>query len=78
MLLFMTSEDEKGQALSWSTLNDKAFSLRFVVIVAALITLIGGLNYSPFFSLDFSISPRFAKRAASAAGRGMINEKPYL
>jgi NADH-quinone oxidoreductase subunit N len=51
MLLFMTSEEEKGAALGWAGLSDRVYSLRLVLLIAALITLVGGLR--PDFYADW-------------------------
>lgn len=54
MLLFMSEEGQEGAAINWAGLSDKVFSLRTVIFLAVLVSMIGGLK--PDFYADIVMS----------------------
>jgi NADH-quinone oxidoreductase subunit N len=54
MLLFMSDEASAGASVKWGLASDRAFFLRFVVLITLLVTLVGGLF--PGFYADWILS----------------------
>lgn len=63
MMIFM-SGDEKGAAHSWSLLPDPIFSLRTLVALCLLVTLLGGL-----------LPGLYSDRILEALGRSVVSER---